>query len=220
MSLDGKEKIVLSEIVQQFIKNAAPVSSASIAQKNKVSMSPATVRYSDNSRYLAISRIVTGEVMAATFSEWRRPGSSCSGGLVWFLRDLWPGAGWGVIDAYGRPKAAYYYLKRALAPIAVLIVDEGLNGLHVHVLNESRKPLNGRLEVRLFRDENVHMQATRWRKSTSRVEARRPSMSTLCSVRSSILLTPTGSGPRITTSWLPGSYPTVPSMRSARGVVG
>ena len=41
--------------------------------------------------------------------------STCRGGLVWFLRDLWPGAGWGVVDAAGAPKAAYYYLRRALA---------------------------------------------------------------------------------------------------------
>ena len=118
---------------------------------------PATLRYSHNSRYLEISRIVTGELMASVFSEWRRPGSPCSGALVWFLQDLWPGAGWGVIDAYGRPEAAYYYLKRTLAPIAVLITDEGLNGLRVHVVNESRKPLRGRVEVHLLREGHVRV---------------------------------------------------------------
>ena len=33
---------------------------------------PQKLRYADHERYLALSRVVTGEVMAATFAEWRR----------------------------------------------------------------------------------------------------------------------------------------------------
>ena len=36
-----------------------------------------------------------GEVMAEVFGEWRRGASPCGGGLVLWLRDLVPGAGWG-----------------------------------------------------------------------------------------------------------------------------
>ena len=39
--------------------------------------------------------------MAQTIREWRRHGSACHGALVWFWRDLWAGAGWGIIDANG-----------------------------------------------------------------------------------------------------------------------
>ena len=42
------------------------------------------LRYADHDRYLALSRVVTGEVMASTFSEWRRRRSRTAGGLVWF----------------------------------------------------------------------------------------------------------------------------------------
>ena len=111
------------------------------------------MRYADVPRYLALSRVVTGEVMASTFAEWRRSGSRCNGALVWFLRDLWLGAGWGVIDAEGRPKAAYHYLKRALQPIAVFLIDEGLNGLDAHIINERAEPLDAELRVELFRGE-------------------------------------------------------------------
>jgi beta-mannosidase len=89
--------------------------------------------------------------MAAVFGEWRRRRSSCAGGLVWFLRDLWSGAGWGVVDATGSPKAAWWYLRRALAPVAVHISDEGVNGLAIHLVNDRPESLRPTLELGLFR---------------------------------------------------------------------
>jgi beta-mannosidase len=116
----------------------------------------------DPERYLALSREVTGEVMARTFAEWRRPRSTCSGALVWLWRDPWPGAGWGVVDATGWPKAAYWHLARALAPLALFVVDEGLNGLRLHALNERPTPAALELSVRLWRAGDVQVaEATR-----------------------------------------------------------
>lgn len=112
---------------------------------------PMRLRYADIDRYLALSRVVTGEVMAAAFGEWRRHGSSCAGGIVWFLRDLWPGAGWGVVDSFGNPKAAWYYLKRALAPVALLITNEGVNGLALHAINDGAQTIAARITLTLYR---------------------------------------------------------------------
>ncbi|MBS2017647.1 MAG: glycoside hydrolase family 2 protein [Deltaproteobacteria bacterium] len=116
---------------------------------------PAAVRYADHERYLALGRAATGEVMAQVFAEWRRPGSTCRGGLVWFLRDLWQGSGWGVVDAAGTPKSPYWYLRRALAPVSVHVSDEGNNGLYVHVVNDRGEALEGELELSLFRAGEV-----------------------------------------------------------------
>ena len=113
---------------------------------------PDEVRAADPERYLALGRVATGEAMLRTFSEWRRPGSPCRGGLVWFARDLWPGAGWGIVDSSGRPKAAYWYLKRAFAPLALLTADEGLNGLWFHVINDAPEPIEAELRVALYGD--------------------------------------------------------------------
>jgi beta-mannosidase len=113
---------------------------------------PMRLRYADMDRYLALSRVVTGEIMARTMGEWRRRDSSCMGALVWLFQDLWPGAGWGLLDSTGRPKAAYYAVKRAMQPVAVAITDEGVNGLHVHVANDHVDPVVGGLRVALFRD--------------------------------------------------------------------
>jgi len=108
---------------------------------------PAKLRAADHDHYLALSRVATGEVMGASFAEWRRPGSSCRGALVLCLRDLWAGAGWGVIDDAGVPKACYHYLKRALQPVTVLLSDEGVNGLFAHLVNERSQDLQAELEL-------------------------------------------------------------------------
>ncbi|HVT38149.1 MAG TPA: hypothetical protein VHE78_03835 [Gemmatimonadaceae bacterium] len=118
-------------------------------------LDPAQLRYEDHDRYLALGRVATGEVMASVFSEWRRRRSPTRGGLVWFLRDLWPGAGWGVIDASGTPKAAWHYLRRALAPVALSLSDEGGNGIYAHVVNDRPTAVNGDLEIELYRAGEV-----------------------------------------------------------------
>ena len=114
-------------------------------------LDPAHLRYTDYGRYCMFSRVVSGEVMSAVFNEWRRRRSTCSGGLIWFLRDLWPGAGWGIIGSDGTPKAAYFYLRRALQPLALCFSDEGVNGPAIHVANDSAQALSGTLELTLYR---------------------------------------------------------------------
>jgi len=113
---------------------------------------PVQLRWADFSRYLELSRAVSCILMEQVFAEWRRVGSRCAGGLVWQFQDLMPGAGWGIVDATGRRKPAWYALRRAFRTRHVLITDEGLNGLHLHVLNETDSPLNARLRVRCFKD--------------------------------------------------------------------
>lgn len=112
---------------------------------------PMRLRYTDHDRYVALARVTSGEVMTSAFAEWRRRRTTCGGALVWFLRDMWPGAGWGVIDSSGTPKAAYHYLRRVLQPVGVAFSDEGLSGLHVHVWNERPEPRAVQLRLRLFK---------------------------------------------------------------------
>lgn len=120
------------------------------------------LRRDDPERYLDLSRAVSAEVMSHVFGEWRRSGSPTRGGLVWFLKDLWPEAGWGVLDATGAPKAAYYGLKRAMRPVQLVLTDEGLSGLRMHLINESGAPVAARLRLFCLRDgETMVMNATR-----------------------------------------------------------
>jgi beta-mannosidase len=115
----------------------------------------AALRAADPQRYLAISRVTSGELMSQVFAEWRSPHSRCRGALVWFFKDLWPGAGWGLIDSDGHPKACYYYARRAWQPQAVLITDEGLDGLQMHVINDGPRLLAGTVSITLLREGRV-----------------------------------------------------------------
>ena len=116
---------------------------------------PVALRSTDLARYWALSRAVTGEVMTRVYAEWRRPGSGCGGALIWFWKDLRPGAGWGVVDSTNRPKAAWWYLRRAWAARTVLITDEGLDGLGLHVFNERGDALDGTVEIVLLKGRRV-----------------------------------------------------------------
>lgn len=96
--------------------------------------------------------------MTEVLGEWRREASPCGGALVLCLTDLFAGPGWGVLDSEHRPKVAYHHLRRALAPVAVWSVDEGLGGIVAHVANDRPEPLRARLRVALYRDCEVRVE--------------------------------------------------------------
>jgi beta-mannosidase len=111
------------------------------------------LRHADHERYLLLSRLASGQAMAQAFAQWRRHGSACRGALIWFLRDLWPGAGWGLLDDAGAAKPCWHLLARALQPQAVLLTDEGCNGLVAHIHNERPEPLRAVLDIAAWRGD-------------------------------------------------------------------
>jgi len=116
---------------------------------------PARLRYEDPQRYLMLSRAVVADVMTDVMSEFRRAGSTCEGALVWQFQDLRAGAGWGIVDATGRPKSAWHALAQVLQPVQVVITDEGLDGLDIHCINDTPRALHARLELACLRDGAV-----------------------------------------------------------------
>ena len=103
----------------------------------------------DPDRALDLGRAAVAEIRSAAVAEWRRPGSRCAGMLGIALRDLRHGAGWGLVDASGRPKAPWFVLRRGFAPVAVLVTDEELNGLGLHLVNDLAEPVEGTVVVGL-----------------------------------------------------------------------
>ncbi len=116
---------------------------------------PATLRYENMARYLDLSRAVSGEIVEATYAEWRRPGSSCNGALMWTFQDLMAGPGWGLVDATGLPKPVWHAARRAFRPVQVTLTDEGTNGLDVNLINELDRAIDVVVEISCLRDGKV-----------------------------------------------------------------
>jgi len=127
--------------------------------KDLFGLDPIALRSQDTARYYALSRVVTGEVLKRVFAEWRSPKNACGGALVWFFKDLWPGAGWGIVDSTGLAKPVYWYLKRAWAPRSICITDEGLDGLALHVFNDLKTAMAAKVEIALFQHGRIQIAA-------------------------------------------------------------
>lgn len=108
---------------------------------------PHALRQEDPERYLDHARATTAHVIEATLAEFRRPGSPTRGALVLLHRDFRLGAGWGLVDAAGVAKSSFHALARASRTVAVILSDEGVNGLDVHLVNETAAPVAGRLDL-------------------------------------------------------------------------
>ena len=119
------------------------------------------LRSQDPSRYLELSRAVVADLVGETFAEWRRIGSTCSGALVWQFQDVVPGAGWGIVDACLRPKSSWYAMKHSLQPQQILLTDEGLNGLDIHLLNDGQQALDAQVEIVAMRDGSIPLARAR-----------------------------------------------------------
>jgi beta-mannosidase len=72
-----------------------------------------------------------------------------------------PGAGWGVVDSECEPKAAWYSLRRAFRPLQVAMTDEGVNGIAIHVINDTPKQRDVVVSFACMRETNVLMNSER-----------------------------------------------------------
>jgi beta-mannosidase len=65
--------------------------------------------------------MLQGGAMEALRFRKHDPRADCEGALVWSYNDCWGEVGWSVIDHYARRKASYYWIRRACAPIKVIV---------------------------------------------------------------------------------------------------
>lgn len=100
----------------------------------------------DLDEYIDFSMIAQAEGLKFAVEHYRRRMPHCAGALVWQLNDCWPVLSWSVIDYYGVPKAGYYALRRAFAPVLASFKEAGA-GMELWISNDSLEPLAERLAV-------------------------------------------------------------------------
>ena len=109
----------------------------------------------DFERAVLFSQIVQGEALKTGVEHWRRSKWHTAGALVWQLNDCWPVISWSTVDSKLRPKPAYYYLRRAYAPVLITAHVDG-GEVIVSGVNDTGQVVGGTLDVELF---DVHGEA-------------------------------------------------------------
>ena len=94
------------------------------------------------------SQIIQAEALKTAVEHWRRRKFYTAGSLFWQLNDCWPVTSWSVIDSALRPKAAYFYAKKFLAPVLVSFRKAGAQ-VEVWGTSDMLAPLSAVLEVTL-----------------------------------------------------------------------
>jgi len=76
-------------------------------------------------QYVDFTMISQAEGLKFGVEHYRRRAPHCNGTLVWQFNDVWPGFSWSVVDHDLLPKAGYYYLSRAFAPVLASFRRDG-----------------------------------------------------------------------------------------------
>lgn len=99
-----------------------------------------------------LSQIQQAAGITLGVEHWRRDWPNSSASLVWQFNDPWPGSSWSMVDYYQRPKALYYRLKQAYAPIALSTVyDAEHEKCEFWVANDRAAGKQGVIEWSLFK---------------------------------------------------------------------
>ena len=68
------------------------------------------------------------------------------GGLFWMYADCWGEVGWTILDYGLRRKTAYYFVRRAFAPVRLILRPDGKNRIRLTIANDTREKRDLELE--------------------------------------------------------------------------
>jgi beta-mannosidase len=94
--------------------------------------------------------ILHGHAMEALRFRKHDPVDDCQGALIWSYSDCWGETGWSILDYYLRRKASYYWVRRACAPVKVIVRRRG-DHLVTRLVNDTLHAFRGRVEAGWWR---------------------------------------------------------------------
>lgn len=93
-----------------------------------------------------LSQIQQAQGILTGVEHWRRDWPNSTASLVWQYNDPWPGTSWSMMDYYRRPKALYYNLKHAYAPVALSSVVDSSGQVGLWVANDRVGAKHGHID--------------------------------------------------------------------------
>jgi beta-mannosidase len=100
--------------------------------------------------YAFISALLQAEGITEYITNYRRRMFSSAAAVFWMYNDSWPVThGWTIVDYYRRKKLAYHPVRRAFAPVTVVIAGED-EGFTFYGVNDTPEPWSGTLRAGVF----------------------------------------------------------------------
>ena len=96
--------------------------------------------------FIDAAQVTQAVALRMGVEHWRRRKFRTGGALIWQINDCWPVISWSLVDYYGRRKPAYYYVRRAMAPVALSLAIDG-ETLSGWVVNDTLKPVEAEVEI-------------------------------------------------------------------------
>jgi beta-mannosidase len=100
--------------------------------------------------YAFTSALLQAEGLREYIANYRRRMFSSACAIFWMYNDSWPVThGWTIVDYYRRKKLAYHPVRRAFAPVSVVVAEEG-GEVTVYGINDTPEPWSGEVRYGLF----------------------------------------------------------------------
>ena len=94
--------------------------------------------------------LLQGEGLSEYISNFRRRMFSSAAAIFWMFNDCWPATrSWTIIDYALRRTPAFWAVKRAMAPVSVVLAEEG-GEVVVFGVNDTDRPVEGSLQYGVF----------------------------------------------------------------------
>lgn len=94
--------------------------------------------------------LLQGEALGEYCANFRRRKFDSAGAVFWMYNDCWPATrSWAIVDYYLRRTPAFYFVRRALAPIHIVVAEEEENVV-IFGINEQQQDLEGELRFGVF----------------------------------------------------------------------
>ncbi|NJC72673.1 glycoside hydrolase family 2 protein [Planosporangium thailandense] len=96
-------------------------------------------------------QLIQAEGLRFGIERFRERKPHCSGALLWQLNDCWPGFTWSIVDFDGRPKPAYYAVRRAFSPVLATVKPMRGGAFELWLINDSGSRVDDVITLQVMR---------------------------------------------------------------------